>query len=272
VKTVVKYPGAKNRIADKIIALFPDDYQDMTYLEPFFGSGAVFFRKAPSAVETVNDLDGDVYNLFLQIRNAGGELARLIEHTPWSRREYEESYIKTEDDLENARRFLVRFWFSIGTKNGAHTGWRHNIKRNNFNIADYGKLPDVIREASRRLKPKPGNVVQIENRDALELIEKYNRENVLMYLDPPYVFCSRKNKTIYRREMADGDHVRLCKLINQSRAKIILSGYANELYETHLEGFTKRQFKSTDEAGNTRTEVLWINFQTTGDLFEEAGA
>ena len=62
--TVLKYPGAKNRIAGTIIGLFPDGYRNMTYVEPFFGSGAVFFRKAPSAVETVNDLSGDVYNLF----------------------------------------------------------------------------------------------------------------------------------------------------------------------------------------------------------------
>jgi hypothetical protein len=41
----------------------------MTYLEPFFGSGSVFFRKIPSIIETLNDVDDEIYNLFLQIRN-----------------------------------------------------------------------------------------------------------------------------------------------------------------------------------------------------------
>ena len=105
---ILKYPGSKNKIADKIISLFPDDYQNMTYIEPFFGSGTVFFRKVASIIETINDLDGGVYNFFYQVRENGDELARLIENTPWSRQEYEESFIKTGSDIENARRFLVQ--------------------------------------------------------------------------------------------------------------------------------------------------------------------
>jgi DNA adenine methylase len=266
--TILKYPGSKNQIADKIISLFPDDYRKMTYLEPFFGSGTVFFRKAPSVVETINDLDGDVYNLFLQIRNNSDELARLIENTPWSRQEYEESYIKTESDIENARRFLVRFWFAIGAKSYCRTGWRHNIKGNNGNIAAFGELPLLIKEVSYRLRPKGGNVVQIENRDALFLIEKYNRNEVLMYLDPPYILSTRKNKKIYKHEMADEDHIELCELIKNSSAKIVLSGYANNIYETHLSGFRRTEVQSYDEKGNKRIEILWTNFCTTGSLFD----
>jgi DNA adenine methylase len=266
--TILKYPGSKNHIADKIISLFPDDYRKMTYLEPFFGSGTVFFRKAPSVVETVNDLDGDVYNLFLQIRNNSDELARLIEHTPWSRQEYEESYIKTESDIENARRSLVRFWFAIGSKSYCRTGWRYNIKGSNGNIAAFGELPLLIKEVSYRLRPKSGNVVQIENRDALFLIEKYNRNEVLMYLDPPYILSTRKNKKIYKHEMTDEDHIELCGLLKNSSAKIVLSGYANNIYETHLSGFRRTEVQSYDEKGNKRMEILWTNFYTTGSLFD----
>jgi DNA adenine methylase len=266
--TILKYPGSKNQIADKIISLFPDDYQKMTYLEPFFGSGTIFFRKATSVVETINDLDGDVYNLFLQIRNNSDELARLIENTPWSRQEYEESYIKTDSDIENARRLLIRFWFAIGAKSYCRTGWRHNIKGNNGNIAAFGELPSLIKEASYRLRPKTGNIVQIENRDAFFLIEKYSRENVLMYLDPPYVFDTRKNKKIYKHEMSNEDHVRLCELINKSPANVVLSGYANEIYESSLKGFKRTHVQSYDENGNKRIEVLWTNFITTGNLFD----
>jgi DNA adenine methylase len=266
--TVLKYPGSKNQIADKIISLFPEDYRKTTYLEPFFGSGTVFFRKAPSTIETINDLDGDVYNLFLQIRNNGDTLAGLVENTPWSRREYEEAYRKTDSDIENARRFLIRFWFSIGSRSYCRTGWRHNIKGNNGNIAAFGELPRILQEASFRLKPKAGNMVQIENRDAFTLIEKYNRKEVLMYLDPPYVLSARKNRRIYKREMPDEDHIRLCELINTSRAKIILSGYENGLYEHRLKNFNKTGIKTKDEKGNTKLEVIWANYPVPGSLFD----
>ncbi|MDY2614144.1 MAG: DNA adenine methylase, partial [Lachnospiraceae bacterium] len=56
---VLKYPGSKCRIADKLVDLIPPHH---TYLEPYFGSGAVFFRKQPSDIESINDLDRNVVN------------------------------------------------------------------------------------------------------------------------------------------------------------------------------------------------------------------
>ena len=269
--TLLKYPGSKNKIADKIIALFPDGYQNMTYLEPFFGSGTVFFRKAPSVIETINDLNEDIYNLFLQIRENSSELARLIEYTPWSRQELEESVIRTESGIENARRFLVRCWFTIGSdgnKGFVKYSWSHNIKANNGNIAAFEKLPMLIHSSSERLRPKANNIVQIENRDAFSLIEKYNRENVLMYLDPPYVLQTRKNTKHYFHEMTNEDHIRLCDLINKSKAKIVLSGYANDIYEKYLSKLRKTSISTYDQKGNKRTEILWTNYIPIKELFD----
>ncbi len=60
-----------------------------TYLEPFFGSGAVFFSKEPSRIEMINDLDNNVPNLFHCIGTIQTELARIVATTPYSRHEYE---------------------------------------------------------------------------------------------------------------------------------------------------------------------------------------
>jgi DNA adenine methylase len=267
--TLMKYAGSKNRLAGDIISLFPPRYNTMTYLEPFFGSGAVFFKKIPGVVETVNDIDSDIYNLFYQIRHNARELARLIEFTPWSREEYETSYARSDSNIENARRFLIRCWFSIGYASAGKYGWRHNIQNRNAggHHAFNNILPDCIMEASKRLTPKPGNDVQIEHLDAFRLIEKYNRPNVLMYLDPPYLLPSGRN--VYRFTMNDEDHTRLCTIISSSRAKIVLSGYASEIYDSHLPGFNKTFLKTTDEAGNQKTETVWRNFRNPGSLFEE---
>jgi len=273
--TLLKYFGSKNRIADKIISLFPENYRDMTYLEPFFGSGVVFFKKSPSLIETINDMNGDVYNLFYQIRENGNKLAELIEYTPWSREEYEASFKNEEiNDLEKARKFLVRCWFSIGSELSGNTlsdktGWRHNIKTDAGYIEEFKKLPNKIIEAADRLKVKPGNIVQIENRDAFTLIEKYNRENVLMYLDPPYVLNTRKHKKYYSHEMTNEDHILLCEHINNSKAKIILSGYENEIYDKQLKYFNKTSVNGYDGKGNKRQEILWMNYKASKELFDE---
>ena len=101
---------------------FSKRIEEMTYLEPFFGSGDAFFYKNRSSIETINDLDGNVVNLFTVIRDYPDELARLIKFTPWARDEYRLSYKTTGDPIENARRFLVRMWQAIGAKSSDITG------------------------------------------------------------------------------------------------------------------------------------------------------
>ena len=44
-RTVLRYPGAKNRLAKDILKYIPEHH---SYVEPYFGSGAVFFNKEPS--------------------------------------------------------------------------------------------------------------------------------------------------------------------------------------------------------------------------------
>lgn len=116
VQRILHYPGSKWRIADWIISFFPEHE---TYLEPFFGSGAVLFSKEPSALETINDIDGEVINLFNIIRERPEEIARAIELTPHARDEYYKSYEPAENDLERARRLIVRLWQGRGGKDSS---------------------------------------------------------------------------------------------------------------------------------------------------------
>lgn len=70
-RSVLRYPGSKWRLAKKICGMIPEH---KSYLEPYFGSGAVFFTKPPSRIETINDLDMDVVNLFACLRKNPAEL------------------------------------------------------------------------------------------------------------------------------------------------------------------------------------------------------
>ena len=83
---IIEYPGSKWRLAHDIIALMPEH---RSYLEPFFGSGAVFFRKKRSPIETVNDLDGDVVNFFSWVQTDPEKLGAAIYWTPYAREVYE---------------------------------------------------------------------------------------------------------------------------------------------------------------------------------------
>lgn len=269
--TVLKYPGSKWSTAEWIISKFPPGYEKLTYVEPYMGSLAVFFNKNRSVIETVNDIDSNVVNLFRVIREHPAEMAKLIKLTPWAREEYKNSYEQTDEPLEKARRFLVRMWMAIGAKSSDITGFRNVIKGINGNLSHWNnRLPDRILEAAERLQHTETCVVQIESQPALQLIERYNRENVLMYIDPPYLLSTR-SKRIYKHEMNDQDHVELLKILYKSKAKILLSGYENDMYNSMLEGWHKESVNCLKEAGLQATETLWMNYQPDNrqlNLFE----
>jgi DNA adenine methylase len=259
---LLKWPGSKLMLADWIISHFPDNYKEMTYFEGFFGSGSVFFRKERSVVETINDMDSDIFNLFLQIRENKDTLIYYIKNTPWSRDEYKLSFLPADNNVEKARRFLVKMWFSIGghCRNSSVT-MSMNIKGHNGNhTAFVTDLPSIIESCCNRLLNIKGSEVQIENRNALDLISKYNRSNVLMYLDPPYLPSTRRRKKIYNHEMSASDHKILLELVTHSNAMIIISGYENDLYDVYLSDWKTDRKIAIDEGGNRRIECIWYNY------------
>lgn len=249
---ILHYPGSKWSMAEWIISHMPPH---QTYLEPFFGSGAVFFNKPPSPLETINDIDGDVVNLFRVIRDRPDELARLVYWTPYSREEYYASYdMEGADELERARRFLVRCWMARGVRTIDQTGWRHIIDLSGPAVVRmWNELPEKIVMTASRLKD-----VQIEQQPALELIRRYKREDVLIYADPPYPLDTRSGR-MYRHEMTDADHAELLDVLDDHPGPVLLSGYANELYDTRLRHWHREERQVLAEAGRIRTEVLWIN-------------
>ena len=112
---IIKYPGSKWGLAKEIIPYIPDHH---SYLEPYFGSGAVFFKKEPSRIETINDLDGNVTNLFDCIRTEPERLAAIVMATPYSREMYDRAFKSLEDGgqdrCQRAAAFLTSCWQSHG--------------------------------------------------------------------------------------------------------------------------------------------------------------
>ncbi|MEK4148940.1 DNA adenine methylase [Robertmurraya sp. FSL W8-0741] len=248
---ILHYPGSKWSMSDWIISHFPEH---QTYLEPFFGSGAVLFSKKRSQLETVNDLDGEVVNLFRIIRERPDELARAIILTPHSREEYYQSYLDAEDDLERARRLIVRLWQGRGGKTSHRTGWRSMIEMNGpLPGKEWLKFPEKISAVAERLIG-----VQIENQPAVELIKRYSRQSVLIYADPPYILATRTTSS-YKHEMSEDDHEELLATLEEHPGPVILSGYSHPLYDERLKHWRRETKRAKAEAGAIREEVLWIN-------------
>lgn len=189
-KAIAKYPGSKWSLANWIISYFPEHH---SYLEPFFGSGAVLFNKQRSNIETVNDLDGNVVNLFEWIRKDPERLAHEIYYTPYARKVYEDAFaIDPEDSFEKAVNFYIRLNMGHGFRtSGERVGWKNDVqgRERSYASQDWCNLPEKIMQAAERLRG-----VQVENRPAVKLIERFNFKNVLIYCDPPYMLKTRHGK------------------------------------------------------------------------------
>ncbi len=255
---IFKYPGAKWSLADWIIDHFPPHH---SYVEPFFGSGAVLFTKRRSNIETVNDLDGDVINLFDWIRKDPERLASTIYWTPYARQVYDRAYadMKSEtDSFQRAVNFYVRMMMGHGFRTtGEKVGWKNDVQgREAAYAAKYWcQTPEVIRQAAERLRG-----VQIENRPALEIISRFNFPNVLIYADPPYLLGTRHGKQ-YRHEMTDRDHIDLLDTLKAHRGPVVLSGYDSPLYNDALRGWYRDEATAIVQTATRRREVIWMNFE-----------
>ncbi len=235
-KAIIKYPGSKWSIAEWIISFFPTHH---SYLEPFFGSGAVLFRKQRSNIETVNDIDGNVVNLFEWIKRDPEKLAHEIYWTPYSRQIYEDAFaLVPEDSLRKAANFYIRLNMGHGFRTtGEKVGWKNDIqgREKAYAAMDWKDLPERIIQAAERLRG-----VQIENRPAVEVIERFNYSNVLVYLDPPYILSTRHGKQ-YRHELDDKGQNELLDVALAHKGPLLLSGYDSDMYNDRLKGWHREE-------------------------------
>lgn len=258
-RSIIKYHGGKNKLARWIINLMPPH---KVYVEPYGGGASVLLQKPMVNSEIYNDLEGEVYNLFKVVRDRAEELAAVVSMTTYNRREMELAYIKSNDDLERARRMIVRCHQAIKTTSmNDNSGFRTSINSKDYcsQFKTFATLPKVIFQVRDRLAS-----VAIENRPALSLLERFDTKKTLFYLDPPYPNSTRSNKSKYsgyKFNMTDEDHKELLTKIKELKGFVIISSYENDLYETELIGWTKHFRKAYNDANKETKEVVWCNFE-----------
>lgn len=261
-KAIMKYPGSKWSIADWIISFFPEHH---SYLEAFFGSGAVLFNKPRSNIETVNDLDGNVINLFEWIKKDPEQLAHEIYYTPYARQIYEDAFVAVpEDSLGKAVNFYIRLNMGHGFRTtGEKVGWKNDVqgRERAYASTDWCNLPEKILQAAERLRG-----VQIENRPAVEVMERFNNKKVLIYLDPPYMPKVRHGKQ-YKYEMfTEESHVSLLETAKAHKGPVLISGYESSLYNDMLQGWYREETICYSQTCSKKREVLWMNFEPMGQM------
>ena len=233
-----------------------------TYVEPYAGSASVLMHKKRAFTEVVNDLEGDVVNLFRILRDPAmaKDLTNSLRLTPFARQEFDGAYLHSGDPLEAARRLIVRSFmgFSSASANPAHrAGFRANSNNSNTTPAhDWAHYPDALLAMTVRLKG-----VVIENQPAVEVIATHDGLQTCHYVDPPYVHSTRKpgNLANYAHEMTDDDHRELADALHTCSGMVVLSGYPSPLYEELYRGWPMITRNALADGARPRVECLWLN-------------
>lgn len=257
-KAPINYFGGKNIMFKYIIDKFPNRETYDIYIEPFGGSYAVGLNMLYiPPVEIYNDLEKNIYSLYkvLQDENMFKMFQQMCELSPYNddmRKEYIDT-LKSNKDIPILNRAYMFFYVNRTSFNGIG-GFKINtyVRRGTSkSVSDYLSAVEHLEKLHERLK----NVI-VSNTDAIGLMERFNKENVFMYLDPPYVQSTRTSKMHYEVDMNDEQQDVFLKTCINSKAKLLISGYDNDKYNILLDnGFTKSKF-----AINNRVETLWQNY------------
>lgn len=260
-RPVLRYHGGKWKLGPWLLTFFP---RHRVYVEPFGGGGSVLMRKPRSYAEVYNDQWDTVVNVFRVLRDPekAERLAQLLTLTPYSRTEFDAGYDDDADDVERARRTVLRSLAGFGSAstNGSHlTGFRASSNRSGTTPAhDFANYPRHVASFTARLRG-----VCIENRPAVKVIEQQDGVDTLFYVDPPYPHSTRnmqRGNAAYSIEMTDDDHRDLARVLHSVRGMVVLSGYACDLYDRELyAGWVRHTRDGFADGAVPRTEVVWLN-------------
>lgn len=177
---VIAWPGGKRRLAKVLLPLI-NSRPHNCYAEHFAGGGSMFFMRQPAEVEVLNDINGEVINLYRVIKNHLDEFVRQFRFTVASRQLFDlnkETPPHVLTDVQRAARFLYIQKLSFGGKVSSTTFGTSPSSPPRFNIL---RLEEDLSQAHLRLSR-----VWIEHLGWYECLQKWDRDYTLHFLDPPY--------------------------------------------------------------------------------------
>ena len=283
-KSFIPWVGGKSKLLWLIHKLSPSRYS--RFIDVFGGSGTVTLSRPiqQGCIEVYNDFNGDLTNLFCCVKNRTMALLLELGFLPlntrddfnvlykfFSREEFTDDYLDEEmeltqrylepPDAKTIRRMmleraprgdvrraadyfkLIRYSFSGGAKSFAGKS------------CDIRRFFHLVWECSRRLAE-----VVIENKDCVDLIRQYDREDAFFYCDPPYYDAEDCYAVGFPKE----DHQRLHDALLECQGYVMVSynycPFIVDLYKEFYIFYTTRPNSMSQKAGSEYEEIVITNY------------
>lgn len=209
-KAIIPWMGGKRRLAKQILPLVNGH---RTYIEPFCGGASIFFLKDEAKVEVINDINGELINLYRVVKH---HLDELVRHFRWSLVSREEFVSQTKTDPETLTDIqrAARFYYLMKNCFGG------NVKSKSFGTSktcppkmNLLRIEEDLSTAHLRLSR-----VLIENKPWHAMFASYDSEESCFYLDPPYWQTAG-----YGTEFPFEEYQRMAELMAEAKGKVVLS-------------------------------------------------
>ena len=222
VSNAIGWIGGKHKISKALISMMPPHER---YCEVFFGGGAIFFTKPKVPYNFVNDLNSNLTNMYIVMRDKKEKFWKYAHYFLYARDIFElahEKYgTKSWNELTDVQRAVIFYYMiRIAYNNNVNAGYFS--KDQSYSIWDeYYKVIKI----GERLQN-----VCIENVDYRKFVKSRLEESVgkgkktFFYMDPPYVVAEKSDYYEYLFSNTEhSDLARCCDAINKNGDYFMLS-------------------------------------------------
>lgn len=209
-KPIIPWMGGKRRLVSQLTKKMPEH---KCYVELFAGGAALFFmREQQSKVEVINDLNGELVNLYRVVQHHLEEFVRQFKWSLVSRQMFE--WLKNANtDLMTDIQRAARFYYLQHTAFGAKSSGQNFGTATTARPVNLLRIEEQLSEAHLRLS---GVTVEHLGWDAC--LMKYDRAHSFMYADPPYWKLAG-----YGVDFGLDHYQKMSELMKSCKSKVMLS-------------------------------------------------
>lgn len=235
---IIPWIGGKRRLAKHILPLFPEH---SCYVEPFCGAAALYFLKQPAKVEVINDINGELINLYRVVKHHMDEFARQFRWALTSRQMYKWLQATPEETLTDIQKAARFYYLQKNAFGGKVSGQNFGTATTSAPRLNLLRLEEDLSQAHLRLSH-----TYIEHLSWEACIAKYDREHTLFYCDPPYWGTEG-----YGVDFSLDQYTRMAELARSIKGRMIIS--VNDIPEM-------------------RQAFAWLNMESIGITYTVGGA
>lgn len=237
------------------------------FIVPYGGSATILLNREPSGLEVLNDINGHIMTFFRVLRDNPTELIQKCEYTPYHEGEFENAFEILDNSDEYSDVEVARAWFVRKTcaYNAGSTSFAYSTKEIRRDMSQHvsryrSKIGDLNTVVDRLQR------VQFMNRDALDVLQRFDKEGALHHADPPYPHWTRSG-TAYEHEMDRDDHREMLEVMRDMDCKVAVSTYETDFYTDILgDGWDIHRDESkgtgATNSGDEKVEALYVNYDT----------